>query len=354
MSNLTYQEVFPSVFISANSKCGFYSLYDEVFDTKKFQRIYVLFGGPGTGKSTFLRELVGQAQKSGIAHEEILCSSDPTSLDGVILKKGEITIGVLDGTPPHGRIITSPAVSEELIHLGAFWDTAHISENKTILGALKAEKKAKYESAYRYLSAMGTLWEEFTESKKKHFDKEKAARQIHHKIHALKEKGIVERRFFRSYSTCGEKLLPVHEDGLKNLLLIRGSLCTAEIYLTYFEDLLRENHIAHTVFLSPLSPDRVDAIYLKENKTLLIKEELWGGETRGRRIVSDRFFTDLSEDTKEQKAMLDGLLSFALTSLKHAGAAHAATEKYYIESMDFKALGAYRKSAVERILSELG
>ena len=352
MSNLSYREIFPSSFISANSKNGFYSLYDEVFDACNFDRIYVLFGGPGTGKSTFLRELAQKAEKRSIAVEEILCSSDPSSLDGVLMTKDGVRIGVLDGTPPHGRIITSPAISEELIDLGAFWDTNKISENKNTIYALKDKKRENYESAYRYLLAAGTLWEEFTEAKKKYFDKEKAKRQILHKLHALKERGVCQRRFLRSFSTCGNVVLPVRDEGVQNILLIRGSMCTAEIYLSYFEELLQQNEIAHTVFLSPLSPNAVDAIFFSENKTLLIKEDLFGGKTSHRRIVADRFFSWLPEDKKEHKHIFEETLSLALSSLKQAGAAHAAMEKYYIDGMDFSSLGAYREASIEKILSE--
>lgn len=350
---MAYQEIFPSVFISANSKDGFFSLYDNVFDTKNFHRIYILFGGPGTGKSTFLRALAEKAKKRGAWIEEILCSSDPDSLDGVILQKNGIKIGVLDGTPPHARTITLPAVCEELIDLGAFWDKNSISENKSIICALKEEKGAKYASAYRYLSAMGMLWEEYTFVKKKHFDKEKAKRQILHKIHTLKEKGGKESRFLRAFSTLGEVRIPIYEEGLQNLLLISGSPFAAEIYLSYFEELAKENKIAHTVFLSPLSPKSVDALYLKENKTLLIKEDLWCGNTKGRRIIADRFFPGAPEDTKEQKNMLNALLSHALHALQQAGSAHAAIEKCYISGMDFEALRAYREKTIEEILSDL-
>lgn len=37
-------------FAAANSGEGFYSFFGEVFDRKQLDKIYLLRGGPGTGK----------------------------------------------------------------------------------------------------------------------------------------------------------------------------------------------------------------------------------------------------------------------------------------------------------------
>ena len=344
---------FSSAFISSNSRNGFYSLYDSVFDNQSFDRIFTLFGGPGTGKSTFLRGISQKARERGYAVEEILCSSDPASLDALIVTNGEKRIGVLDGTPPHGRIITSPAVKEELIDLGAFWDAKRIAFHKDKILRLAARKKLAYARAYALLSAFGSVWEEGNISLLPCFDKEKAKRHIRHKLQACKQKGTATHRFMRAFSTQGEWRAPIDEENLQGLLFIGGNQNAAEIYLTYFEEILQELSIERTVFHSPLSPNSVDAIYLKEIKTLLIKEELRGGSVGGRRIVADRFFPAHAVIEKERRALTAPLLNTALAVLKEAGEAHTATEAYYIDGMDFEALETFCKQKIESILSLL-
>ena len=131
----------PTTFISANSENGFFSLYDTVFHPEKMDKIFVIAGGPGTGKSTFLRELFSVAQKNGVRAEKILCSSDPASLDGLILKHQDHTVGVFDGTPPHGRVLHRPAVVEELWNLGDFWNSHAISLHKEEIVFYNRQKK---------------------------------------------------------------------------------------------------------------------------------------------------------------------------------------------------------------------
>ncbi len=344
---------FSSTFISANSGNGFYSLYDSVFDTRKFDCIYVLFGGPGTGKSTFLRGIAQKAREMGCGVDEILCSSDPASLDALILSKGEKRVGVLDGTPPHGRIITAPAVKEELINLGAFWDGGHIATHKDKILSLAEKKKSAYARTYALLSALEGVWKEGYLTLLPLFDREKAKRHIRHKLQACKQKGEAQHRFMRAYSSKGEYRAKFLEDRVQCVLYIGGNRNAAEIYLTYFEEILQELSIERTVFHAPLTPKAIDAIYLNEIKTLLIKEELRAQMPSGRRIVADRFFPALSATEKERRALKEELTLAALTALKEAGEAHAAMEAYYMDGMDFEALERFSKQKTEQILAQL-
>lgn len=343
----------PRTFISANGKDGFFSLYDEVFDIKKFDKIYMIFGGPGTGKSTFLRSISRKGTEKGARVEEIACSSDPYSLDGVILEKGDGRIGILDGTPPHARVITSPAVCEELIDLGAFWDEKCLTAHKRELFALAEQKKRAYACTYALLSALGALREERRLRLSPHFDREKARRQIKHKLASCKEKGEAKRRLLRSFSGAGEVVLPFPTVAFDNVLFVGGDKLSAEMYLSYFEEIARELSIKRTVFLSPLDGKSTDAVFLEESKTLLIKETLRQSGQTGRRIVADRFFTAIPEESKERREIYDGVKRAALTALAEAKEAHAAMEEYYIDGMNFDALAEFREKKTEEIVANL-
>lgn len=353
MKDDSYEVTHTSSFISANSERGFFSLYDEVFAPERFDRIFIIAGGPGTGKSSLLRQILTQAKEKDISTEAIFCSSDPTSLDGVILAAKDRRIGILDGTPPHGRIPTLPGVTEELINLGDFWNSSQITKAKGAILALGERKKNAYARAYALLRALGAVREEERLALLPHLDKEKMTRQIRHKLGPLRKHGAGERRFLRAMSSLGDDRISFTETNVQNLLLISGKEGSAEIYLRHFAESLRDLRLSHRVFLSPISPDHPDAIYLEENKTLLIKEELMQGALRGRRIIADRFFREIPEEGKERRHLELTLKSAVLNALKAASNAHGEIERYYGEAMDFPSLSRFAQEATQRVMKEL-
>ena len=86
-------------FLGANSAEGFYGLYEQLLDAKLYDLI-ILKGGPGCGKSTFMRRTTAAMEERGLESVYIHCSGDPDSLDGVIFPA--IGTAIVDGTAPHG------------------------------------------------------------------------------------------------------------------------------------------------------------------------------------------------------------------------------------------------------------
>ena len=148
-------------------------------------------------------------------------------------------------------------------------------------------------------------------------------------------------------------VLPFSEGGVDNLLFVGGDKISAEMYLSYFEEIARELSIKRTVFLSPLDGKSIDAIFLDDCKTLLIKEALRQSGQTGRRIVADRFFTAIPEESKERREIYEGVKRAALTALAEAKEAHAAMEEYYIDGMNFDALAEFREKRTEEIIANL-
>ena len=72
-------------FAASNSAQGFISYYEEVFRASRIGHIWAIKGGPGTGKSRFLQDVANYASVRGWSTEYIYCSSDPNSLDAIIL-----------------------------------------------------------------------------------------------------------------------------------------------------------------------------------------------------------------------------------------------------------------------------
>ena len=87
-------------FLGANGPDGFHSLYREFCPPDSGNFLWVIKGGPGCGKSTFMRRAAAALEERGLETVYIHCSGDPDSLDGVIFPA--IGTAIVDGTAPHG------------------------------------------------------------------------------------------------------------------------------------------------------------------------------------------------------------------------------------------------------------
>ncbi|MDK2888295.1 MAG: hypothetical protein PWP72_1173 [Thermoanaerobacter sp.] len=98
MSKGRLKKVFPG----GNTWRGFHSFYDYIIEPDA-TRIFVIKGGPGVGKSTFMRKIGEEMLERGYDVEFHCCSSDNGSLDGVVIPA--IRVALLDGTAPH-RVVS--------------------------------------------------------------------------------------------------------------------------------------------------------------------------------------------------------------------------------------------------------
>ncbi len=135
-------------FCAANSGDGFISLFDRLIDEKE-KHIFYIKGGPGCGKSTLLKRIAEQNDHA----ELILCSGDPSSLDGVILSKQNIML--MDATSPHSYEPNYPGIGGSIVDLGQAWESDKLNKEKII--ALSDQKKGIYKAAYSFLKSAKEL-----------------------------------------------------------------------------------------------------------------------------------------------------------------------------------------------------
>ena len=92
-------------FLGANTAEGFFSRFDQLHPGIRIRKNVIIKGGPGCGKSTFMKTLRGCAEALGADTESYLCSSDPASLDGLFIPA--LGLAFVDGTAPW-RLWTVP------------------------------------------------------------------------------------------------------------------------------------------------------------------------------------------------------------------------------------------------------
>lgn len=131
-------------FFGGNTARGFFSLYDSNF--AGLEKIFILKGGPGTGKSTLMKNIANDWQEKGYDVEFIHCASDSDSIDGVIFPA--LKIGIVDGTEPHVIEPKAPGAIEEYVNLGNAWNSQQLGTKKDDIIQLMKEKEEAYGKAY--------------------------------------------------------------------------------------------------------------------------------------------------------------------------------------------------------------
>ncbi|HPE15422.1 MAG TPA: hypothetical protein PK597_00540 [Oscillospiraceae bacterium] len=140
----------PTFFLGANAGGGFASLYEEILGAD-LDTVLLLKGGPGCGKSSFLRRVASRLEAAGHPAEYIACSGDPDSLDAAIFPS--LGAAVADATAPHVLEPTMPGAVERYVDLGAFYDCAALRGKRAELAPYFAGCRLCFERTYRLLAA---------------------------------------------------------------------------------------------------------------------------------------------------------------------------------------------------------
>lgn len=141
------------LFAGTNSVQGFYSHFSYLV-ANSFKRVYILKGGPGTGKSTIIRN-IARAYHGPL--EAYHCTSAAKSLDGLVIPA--LNLSIVDGTTPHVLEGNLPGAVHQTIELSAYWDSRPLTAARNKIEALNLESKRRVKSAYRWLKIAGALTE---------------------------------------------------------------------------------------------------------------------------------------------------------------------------------------------------
>ena len=314
-----------TIFLAANSGQGFYSLYDGFPGDGCF--LHIIKGGPGTGKSGFMRRIREAAHSRGLDTVSVLCSGDPDSLDGLLIPAlGQAWV---DGTAPHVREPLLFGADSDYVNLGQFCRLPLAEKDRDRALALNRAYKARYRAAYAHLEAAAAL-----ESAEELRDAE-VLRAEEERMRALLEPlpdhsgpCIREKRFI-SAITCQGRLRMTDTINM---------LCKQNYY---FRDdgavLARAAALASKktgrVILCPrpLRPSQLEAVLLPELSLALLRTPASLRVPQGERLLSSE------------------ALSLGTDALREAKILHNKLEAVYRPYMDFDALTDYPKEYIEKL-----
>ena len=150
------------LFPGANTSNGFYSYFDYIIP-KDVNRIFCLKGGPGVGKSSLMKKVAKEFVERGYDVEVFPCSSDPASLDAVVIKKLKVVL--LDATAPHIVDPKIPGAIDEVVNFGDFWTVDNLENNKVEILQCNKEISGCFQRAFKYLKAAEPIFYDIISSK---------------------------------------------------------------------------------------------------------------------------------------------------------------------------------------------
>ena len=336
-------------FICANTKNGFYSLAGEILQSGYS---YIIKGGPGTGKSSFLKRTAASLEKAGHSPELIHCSSDPGSLDGLFLKASGVC--VFDGTAPHTADPNCPGADGEILNFGGFWDSEALYKSAEQIKALNVQKKKLNEKAYRLLSAGGKVYE----------DLNAAVRDCVNGQACCSYAANFAKRNFKPGSRGNETLRFMRAINGKGISTLTSPLKTAKkVYCLYdkYETVgacvvqkIREKALLNgqsiTTFLNPLEPEQPDCVFihgLDYAFTALPYPEAQNININ--RFASAAQIAACRVKLNFVKKLKDELVADACAAFAGAGKLHGEMEAVYLPAMNFDKLRAFERTFVKRI-----
>lgn len=139
-----------------NTPLGFFSYYRFILGQREAKKIICIKGGPGSGKSTFMKRIGEYFGDLGESIDYLHCSADENSLDGVVIKDRKIAL--IDGTSPHMTDPITPGAVDKIVNLGEFWNEDGIAASKNEIIDLNEECSEWYRIAYNYLNAAKSLF----------------------------------------------------------------------------------------------------------------------------------------------------------------------------------------------------
>lgn len=158
------------VFPGSNTPSGFHSFYTNIISQENANKVFIIKGGPGTGKSSFMRKIAAYFENKQVAVEYHHCSADPHSLDGIVIIPAKVAI--IDGTFPHALDPQAPGVIDEIINFSPFWDEDGIRANKTAILETNKGRKHLFAKAYLYLDAGKQVYDAYAQTQKSSLDQE--------------------------------------------------------------------------------------------------------------------------------------------------------------------------------------
>jgi nucleoside-triphosphatase THEP1 len=212
-------------FAGGNTAIGFFSLVNSCL--QDLDKVILLIGAPGTGKSTLLKELASRWTKTGNRVDLIHASSDHDSIEGIILP--DLKAGIIGGALVKAVEPRAHGVIEEYASLDEGMDREKLNLQKNNIIQLNEEIRKSFSLAYdAYAEALKVHddWEKIYIQSLNFQKANKLTEQLLQRLFENKNSdrnSIVLRRFLGAATPIGAvDFVPDLTEGLSKRYFLKG------------------------------------------------------------------------------------------------------------------------------------
>lgn len=357
---MTKQSEIKEVFPGGNTYKGFHSFYDYIIQNGEANRIFCIKGGPGVGKSSFMKSIAREFIELGYDVELHHCSSDNNSLDGVVIKQAKVAL--LDGTAPHIVDPKNPGAVDEILNFGEFWNEAGFAIEKDTIISLNKEIKGYFNSSYHYLMSAKEMQDDIEIAVEEAVDNAKLNKLLLNLKAELTDKLESTGRVGKERHLFDSAITP---DGLIDYI----DTIIKDTYKCYFFEGIHEKGISEIMkvlaseylqrgyeaelYHQPLNPDRLQTVLIEKLELAFtinrkLKDRAYRVFDIDEAIIPEKLKSKAELINKDNE-MKEMLLNEACSRINMAKKKHDEVEKKYIPQMDFTAVAELRKQVIDRI-----
>lgn len=337
-------------FLAANGFSGFRCHFAALLNSPEIKKLYIIKGGSGVGKSTLMRKVSAHFSGAGLSVEEILCSSDPSSLDGVLIRTDNGIVLLIDGTAPHEYDMKYPAARDHIIDLSRHLNEKKLYAEREKIEKLIKEKKKYYDLAYKYLHLAGNSYKILKEAILPYAKKDEISSLLRRLFNGAKNHVAAPKsRLYSSFSKSGLTTLDGGYEGYSFAYCFDVSF-KSQILFSLLSSELCASGFDVTLFPSAFSDDIIDGFSV--NNDVIFKTSDCAPT-----YSADCYFENVpNEDTallSGAERIYENALESAAEALKLAFKNHIALEKIYGSAMDFEKSELVTKDLIEKIEQDI-
>lgn len=343
------------VFASSHTSQGFYTFIPELI--KGLDKVIILKGAPGTGKSTFIR-LVGETMlEQGLEVEFWVSALDAITPDGVYLP--QLSIAVINGSLPESIDPHYAGIREQLINLGEYWDLEAIEAHRAEIINLVDQMEISQQQVYKHLKEAGRVKADIRQINAQNLSMEKLGFVTQQLASEILESRSGEKHYFAGALTIDGLVDYVHElsNACQKRYIFKGPAGSGKsMVIGELARQARERGYFLEYYHCGLEVDNLSMVIIRDLQIALIEAgnvemppKPWDTLVDLSNCMDNSEVGDVREGSSVNYRNYESLLMKAQQQLEKSNQSNQALKKIYAGAMDLSRLDQIRMNFLAEI-----